>query len=553
VKVPWRHSLVVRVFLLGAAIVLVAVTATAWASVNATSVALDEDRQDSLHADARAYDELVEHAATHRSWRGAGARVRSLAAEIGEPVTVTDLDGRVLVDSEGRSAGRDPAEARATLDALDIDAVLRDALEARLRPAEVAPVPGRCASGLACELSVVPASGLIDSRVQGPFGRDTSAAAWTDLETRLDRCLRAAGLPAAVAVREDFSALVPFERAASTVARCVDEARRGVLTPYVAPPALLFVGDDAGEPQVLWDLSRDSQVRVGLLAGGVLVVTLLLCAVLAGTVVRPLRRMTAAAQRAGDGDLSARVPEGGRDEVGALAAAFNRMAERRQADHAARVRLTSDVSHDLRTPLANVRGWLEAAQDGLVETDRALLDSLHEETLLLQRLVDDLRDLATGDAGGLTLHPEVLDLDGFLDQVERAFGPVARASGVTLGVAVEASATAYADPGRLRQAVGNLVANALQHTPPGGSVLLRGTTDRVEVVDTGDGIPAEDLPHVFERFRRVDTSRSRATGGSGLGLAIVRQVVDAHGGVVRLDSEPGRGTRATIELPAPPR
>ncbi|MEO9322788.1 HAMP domain-containing sensor histidine kinase [Nocardioides sp. C4-1] len=550
-RVPWRRSLVVRLFLAVAAIVLLAVAATTWATVNATSVALSEDRRDSLHADARAYDELLEHAATHRSWRGAARLVAELSEEIGGPVTVTDLEGQVLADSERRTGVRDPADARATLDALDVDAVLRDTLRSTLPPEDdVVAVPAECASGTACRLSVVPASGLIDGRVRGPFAAGGDVAAWRDLERRIDRCLDAAGLPDAVAVREDFAVLVPFDRAAPTVARCADQSRRAVLTPYVAPPALLFVGDEAAPPEVLWDLSRDSQVRVGLLAGGVLAATLLLCALLAGSVVRPLRRMTATAQRAGDGDLSARVSEGRRDEVGVLAAAFNRMAARREADHDARVRLTSDVSHELRTPLANVRGWLEAAQDGLVETDRALVDSLHDETVLLQRLVDDLRDLAVGDAGGLVLNREVLDLDAFLAMVARSFRPAAEAGGVTLFVTAEPDATAYADPVRLRQAVGNLVANALQHTPSGGTVRVHGAPDSVAVADTGHGIPADDLPHVFDRFRRVDPSRNRATGGSGLGLAIVRQIIDAHGGAVRLDSKSGTGTTAVVTLPA---
>jgi two-component system sensor histidine kinase BaeS len=553
VRVPWRRSLVVRLFLLVAAIVVLAVAATTWATVTATGVAFNEDRQESLHADARAYDELVEHAATHRSWSGAAGLVARLAEETGGPVTVTDLDGRVLLDSAGRTGTRNLADARATLDALDVDTVLRDTLEPSLPPLdEVVPAPAECARAFRCVLRVVPATGRIDSRVQGPFGPDTTVAAWTDLERRIDRCLRDAGLPAAVGVREDFAVLVPFTRGRAAVARCADDSRRAVLTSYVAPPALLFVGEESPAPEVLWDLSRESQLRVGLLAGAVLLVTLLLCALLAGSIVRPLRRMAVVAQRAGDGDLAARVPGKRRDEVGELATVFNRMAERREADHVTRVRLTSDVSHELRTPLANLRGWVEAAQDGLVATDRALLESLHDETLLLQRLVDDLRDLAVGDAGGMTLDREVLELDGFLTQVARSFGVSAEAVGVDVTVDVASDATAYADPVRLRQAVGNLVANALRHTPAGGSVVLRGAPGRVEVADTGDGIPAEDLPHVFDRFRRVDPSRSRATGGSGLGLAIVRQIVETHGGSVRLDSEPGTGTTATIELPAPP-
>ena len=226
--------------------------------------------------------------------------------------------------------------------------------------------------------------------------------------------------------------------------------------------------------------------------------------------------------------------------MGELARAFNEMAERRQELEEARRRLTSDVSHELRTPLTNVRGWLEAAQDGLVETDRRLVDGLHEETLHLQRLVDDLHELAVGDAGGLPLDRTETDLAALLVQVANAAEARARAAGVDIEVDAEPGVRVHADPVRLRQALANLVVNAVRHTPAGGRVTLGGTAERIIVVDTGEGVPPDELPHVFERFRRVDPARSRRTGGTGLGLAIVRQIVDAHGWKVSMAS-----TRAT--------
>ena len=277
--------------------------------------------------------------------------------------------------------------------------------------------------------------------------------------------------------------------------------------------------------------------------------TLLLCALLAATIVVPLRRLSAAAVRAGEGDLAARVPQGRRDEIGHLARAFNQMADRRQQLEESRRRMVSDVSHELRTPLANVRGWVEAARDGVVEPDRALMDSLLEESLHLQRLVDDLHDLALADAGELRLEPEPIDLEAFLAQVATAFGAAARAGGITLAVECEPGAGVVADPVRLRQAVVNLVANALRHTPPGGRVVLVGAPGSLRVRDDGEGIAAEELPHVFDRFRRVDPSRTRATGGSGLGLAIVRQIAEAHGGTASATSRPGVGTEVVLALP----
>jgi two-component system sensor histidine kinase BaeS len=257
--------------------------------------------------------------------------------------------------------------------------------------------------------------------------------------------------------------------------------------------------------------------------------------------------MAAIALRAGDGDLEVRVPERRRDEVGQVAHAFNRMADRRQELEEARRRMVSDVSHELRTPLANVRGWVEAAQDGVVAADQQLLSSLHEESLHLQALVDDLHDLSLGDAGELRLDPQPIELQEFLDQVATSFRATA---GAPLEVSVEPGARIEADPLRLRQAVGNLVANALRHTPPGGRVTLRGAPGTIVVADTGEGIPADELPFVFDRFRRVDPSRSRATGGSGLGLAIVRQIAESHGGTATVRSTVGEGTEVTLTVPA---
>jgi two-component system sensor histidine kinase BaeS len=198
--------------------------------------------------------------------------------------------------------------------------------------------------------------------------------------------------------------------------------------------------------------------------------------------------------------------------------------------------------------LSNVRGWIEAAQDGLVAPDAELLASLHEESLQLQRLVDDLHDLSLGDAGALRVIPEPVDLTAFLGQVAAAFRGAAESAGVRLVVDAEPGSQVDADPVRLRQAVANLVANALRHTPSGGSVTLHGAPGEVAVHDTGEGIPPAELPHVFERFRRVDPSRSRSTGGSGLGLAIVRQIAEAHGGTATIQSTPGSGTTVTLRL-----
>lgn len=278
--------------------------------------------------------------------------------------------------------------------------------------------------------------------------------------------------------------------------------------------------------------------------------------------VRPLHALTGAAQRMRDGQEHATVPVSGDDEIGRLAAAFNDMSAHRARLEEQRKAMVSDVAHELRTPLSNIRGWLEAAQDGLADPDPAFVSSLLEEAVQLQHIIDDLQDLAAADAGVLRLHPEPVRVGELLSQVAAAHQARAETAGVTLTVEAGATTTVPADPVRLRQAVGNLVSNAVRHTPEGGTVTLRAYGEEsgrlqdgagdvvIEVADTGTGIPAGDLRHVFDRFWRAEKSRSRRTGGSGLGLAIVRKLAEAHGGTASATSTEGEGSAFTLRLPA---
>ena len=551
-RVPWHRSLFVRLFLLGAITALVAVVAATWATARSTTVAVQEQQQQSLEVEAATYDALMGYAATHASWDGAQGLVDRLASESGQPVIVTDRSGRVRVRSAGVPADAlTPASARAVIDPLDVDVALLSSATASATPTpEPISVPARgdsrCSDpdvAVECKRYEVAARSAVDPRAARQL-EERGRAEWTAVVDGADSCLAAAGLEPLLALTDEFTAIVPYRTSHGTVARCVDSSLREVLSTSVAPPALMMTGTASAAPSVLWDLSGEARLRIALLAALVLVVTLALSALLAGHVVRPLRSMATAARRAGDGDLSARVPADRRaDEVGELARAFNVMAARREQSEDARRRMVSDVSHELRTPIANVRGWLEAAQDGLATLDRQLVDSLHEETLHLQRLTDDLHDLALAEAGELRLSPERIDLTELLAQVAASF------ASPRLSVACEPDATIVADPVRLRQVVLNLLANALRHTPGDGSVVLFGAPGVIGVTDTGEGIPADDLPHVFDRFRRVDPSRTRATGGTGLGLAIVKQIVDAHGGDVEMASAVGEGTTVTVRIP----
>ncbi|ROO62756.1 two-component system sensor histidine kinase BaeS [Micromonospora sp. Llam0] len=338
---------------------------------------------------------------------------------------------------------------------------------------------------------------------------------------------------------------------------CVEESRRSQLRPYVAPPVLLFVTDPAAagpEPTTV-NLSTGNLLRIAGVAGLVLLLTVAVTVGVGMRLVRPLRALTEAARA--PVDRQHRVPVTTRDEIGYLATALNDLAQRRDQLEQQRRAMVSDVAHELRTPLTNIRAWLEAAQDGLAPVDPRTLTLLTEEATLLQHVIDDLRDLAAADAGTFTLHPEPTFVGDVLTQVVEANQGAATAAGVALRLAVHGDPEVTVDPVRLRQLVGNLVGNAVRHTPAGGSVTVdcavRGDGWlTVEVVDTGVGIAADDLPKLFDRFWRADASRSRATGGSGLGLPIARQLARAHGGDITVASEPGRGTHVTVRIPAQP-
>jgi signal transduction histidine kinase len=254
------------------------------------------------------------------------------------------------------------------------------------------------------------------------------------------------------------------------------------------------------------------------------------------------------------GDLSQRVSVTSQDEIGDLGRAFNAMAAGLTRLEKLRRDMVSDIAHELRTPLSNIRGYLEALQDGVVEPDRRMIDSLYEETMLLNRLVDDLQELSLAEAGQLKLERQPVVLADVIEQAVEAVRSRAIANEIILNVDLSTDLSLVEiDPHRIHQVLRNLLDNALNHTPLGGKLTIathqEGQWVTIEVQDTGGGIAAEDLPYVFERFWRTDKSRSRSTGGAGLGLAIVRQLVIAHGGWIKVDSEIGQGTQFTFTLP----
>jgi signal transduction histidine kinase len=339
-------------------------------------------------------------------------------------------------------------------------------------------------------------------------------------------------------------------------------------------------------PSFLWNLWRN-MLLAGLTLGGLL---LALAIIFARRLTNPLGSLTAASEALAAGRLDTRVPPAAVRELDELAGAFNRMAERLSAADVQRRLLTADVAHELRTPLAIIRGRLEGIQDGIYEPEPEQIAGLLHETALLERLVDDLRLLALAEAGQLPLYREPTDPRDLLEGAAAAFADQAARQSVALQIDAAKDLPAIdADPQRIAQVLANLVSNALRYTPARGSILLSARLahepartrapdkgrpalalpgqhppDRallaaqaglsawvtIDVCDSGQGIAPEDLPRVFDRFWRADRSRARGSGGAGLGLAIVKQIVEAHGGSVAAWSAAGQGTRFSIRLPA---
>ncbi|MEU2671122.1 HAMP domain-containing sensor histidine kinase [Streptomyces sp. NPDC007164] len=623
---PLRKSLFGRLLAVSALVAACSVAATAWLAVQTTSGAIKQEQGQNLTADARIYNTLLGYAAGHPTWEGVDGTVRDLARQSGRRIALTTEQRRPLADSASRPAPPAlPPQASAIVDPLSVDTALsrtvdrsEDAAD-RVDPRAVGPfrLPAaerkalqRAADRNAACLSRV---GIAADVVTGPSGRPrmeivgndpdrvqntrcttdeldsptaTEQKALDALNQLADACLKRQDRPG-IQLNLDLSwgggsiRKAPSEAAAPVpepppslrtdeddraTASCVDTARREQLSSYVASPALLFIGDEDGTTVPGFDLSPANTAKIAGAAALVLALTVGATMLAGSRLARPLHALTGAAQRMRDGEDSEPVLVTGDNEIGRLAAAFNDMADHRARLETQRKDMVSDVAHELRTPLSNIRGWLEAAQDGLAEPDPAFIGSLHTEALQLQHIIDDLQDLAAADAGALRLHPEQLRVEDVLAQVAAAHQAGAETAGVTLSAPPAADSTPspalWADPVRLRQAIGNLVSNAVRHTPPGGRVTVRaygagtsvdeaaaGREVVIEVADTGSGISAENLPHVFDRFWRAEKSRNRRTGGSGLGLAIVRKLVEAHGGSVSAASVEGQGSVFTLRLP----
>lgn len=272
-------------------------------------------------------------------------------------------------------------------------------------------------------------------------------------------------------------------------------------------------------------------------------------------IIAPLERMAAAAERIAEGHYNERVEIQGEDELAQLGRRFNQMAEKLESIEAMRRRLIGDVSHELRTPLTTIAGYMEGLMDGVLPANAETYAQIQREAERLERLVNDLQELSRVESGAFSLHLRPLVLAEVVQTTVKRLGPAYEKKGVRLQWELPASLPPVrADEDRLIQVLTNLLGNALAYTPPGGSVTLTAARSngqvQISIRDTGIGIPAASLPHIFDRFYRVDPSRSRAAGGSGIGLTIAKALVEAHGGSIRAESEgEGKGSTFTFTLP----
>lgn len=323
-------------------------------------------------------------------------------------------------------------------------------------------------------------------------------------------------------------------------------------TDFPSPPrdALIQPSDF---PSILY---VSQQISSYLLWGTLLAILLavLFTFFLSRRISAPVKALSVAARRLGQGDLTQRLHIKEKGEMGELAQAFNSMAtDIGQAKELQR-NMIADVAHELRTPLSNIKGYLEAISDGVVQPDSATISSLAEEATHLSRLVDDLQELSLSEAGELKLTKQKEDIVALIKRIVATKQTQAADKSIILTTAMpDELPLVEIDRQRISQVLRNLLENAIAHTASNGSIKVAAEKDgqwlRISVIDNGEGIPEKDLPFIFERFYRVDKSRTRATGGSGLGLTIARRFVEAHGGKIEVQSQSGVGSQFTFTLP----
>jgi signal transduction histidine kinase len=285
-----------------------------------------------------------------------------------------------------------------------------------------------------------------------------------------------------------------------------------------------------------------------------MVIALLLGIILSRTLTRPIRELTRATHAVSEGDLSQQVPVRSKDELGELARAFNKMSAELSRSINARKQMTADIAHELRTPLSLILGHAEAVHDGVLPPSTENFEIIREEATRLEHLINDLRTLSLADAGELSMQMETIEPQRLVQEVSALYQYQAQKKNITFETEIAPDLPMIeVDPGRMTQVLTNILDNAMRHTPEGGRILFaaKKVEDMVElsVQDSGPGLDIEDADRIFERLYRADPSRYREDGGSGLGLAIAKSIVQAHGGQISAESEPGSGLKIRIRLP----
>lgn len=331
--------------------------------------------------------------------------------------------------------------------------------------------------------------------------------------------------------------------------------------PEVSPPTpspdtigILYINPEGTPVGITQSLSE--AINRYLLWGGLaaIAIAVALTFFLSRRITAPIQELTLAAKRLGKGDFSHRVVSKDKGEIGLLTETFNSMARDLEKAEQLRRNMIADSAHELRTPVTNILGYLEAIRDGMVKPDRATIQLLYEEASQLSKLIEELQELTMAEAGELVLVRQPQDITKLINQTVEAAKVHAGAQGISVTTDIEEDLPlCNIDSQRISQVLHNLVNNAIVHTNKGGVITVaarkRGNEVEVSVTDTGEGIPAEDLPNIFERFYRVDKSRARATGGRGLGLTIAKRLVEAHGGRIEVQSEIGKGSRFSFTIP----
>ena len=570
-----------RIFLLVMVVAVTAIGATAWLTLSLTS---REIARSQAAADRHRYeiaDAIARYGRLNGRWPGVDALVRDLSAQTGLHIRIATLDQTVLADSDNL-AGRPVGQVRPGPMLIDARPEIGDWISEpggpvlslqlpeklppdALLPADLftpvadRPVLNTWAARMLLQLAQYRAA-LITVRCIA----DEVPGAVPALQTDQVPYLSAAQIEQHPACVRRATGLVlgdtrRFDMDLLTYRQCSEPQRVEVNRKCAATAFADRAGISAALPLQLY-LGVSAEADVGQLGrpallgvAGLIVVALIGTAWIARVVSQPVRRLTEASRQLAGGKLDVRVPPAGRGELARLSASFNTMAEAVQHSEERQRRLVADVAHEMRTPLSNLRGYLEGLSDGVVEPSRELFASLHEETMLQRRILDDLQVLALAEAGDLRYTRGAVDLADLVGVGATVHRAVAAEAGIALTVDVPAPVWIEADPDRLRQVLGNLLTNAIRYTDSGGHVLVRVRQEGGEAVltvrDTGVGIPPADLQRVFDRFWRADPARQRATGGTGLGLTIAQRIVRDHDGRIDVASDPGDGTTFTVRLP----